>query len=108
MSARSQVSQAILDFVAENDLCQVNGGYNGYGPKKKYRFVLFDKTSQLDGEVRVYGPKFIQVLSAGPLGNSEPQTFESVGDCIDYIKARWVDCDEEAAAAVPRMPERQQ
>lgn len=110
MSARSNASQQILDFLDANGLCNVYGGDNGYGPGKKYRYVLFDKPATLDGEVRVYGPKFIQVLSAGPLGDGEgnDQVFESVENTIEYIKARWVDLDSEAAAAVPRKPEKGQ
>lgn len=110
MSARSQASQQILDFLADNGLCNVLGGENGYGPGKKYRFILFDKPATLDGEVRVYGPKFIQILSVGPLGDGEGnlQVFESVEHALAYMKARWVDFDHKAADKIPRKPKKDQ
>lgn len=110
MSPRSQVSQTILDFLDANGLCNVFGGDNGYGPGKKYRYILFDLPRTLDGEVRIFGPKFIQVLSVGPHGDGEgnAQVFESVENCLAFIKARWVDFDRAAADAVPRKAQKGQ
>ena len=105
MSARSQASQRILNFLSDKDLCQVNDGYNCYGPDKKYRFIAFDIRAQLDGQVKVYGPTFIHVSTQGPVSDvNGDQVFESVDDCIAYLQAMWVDRDQEAAAKVPRKP----
>jgi hypothetical protein len=48
------------DFVAFNDLVEVYNG-SGVSKDKKYRYVLFSKARTLDGEIRIYGPKFIGI-----------------------------------------------
>lgn len=105
MSARSDAAKKVAEFVAEHELDLVFGGDEGYKENKKYRSVTFSLPSTLDGQVRVYNEKFILVFTAGALGMGK-EAFNNVDDALAYMKARWVDGDDEAADAVPQRDNR--
>lgn len=102
-SPRSQAAETIQSFILDNDLAQVFGGDIAYGPgdRKIYREIGFSLRSTLDGSVRVFSATKIEVRSEGSHGDGVV-TFGTVESVLAYMKARWVDFDQEAADAVPR------
>ena len=102
-SPRALLAQRIADFINEHELNSPFGGdvtVGGEG-RRKYRAIPFSTPARLDGIVSVYSPRFIQIQSSGPNGDGQ-HVFESEGNALAYMKARWVDYDQEAADAVPR------
>jgi len=103
-SPRALLAERIAAFVRDNDLAQVFGGESDLDKNKdgrRYRSVDFSLARTLDGTVRIYSPRFIQILSAGPHGTGS-EVFTSEADALAFMQARWVDFDHEAAEAVPR------
>jgi hypothetical protein len=100
MSARAEVAQRVADFITENNLAQVYGGDVVQG--KRYRSVGLSLARYLDGEVRIYGPAFIQVLLAGPVAHGEVRRVYATEDsALAFLRALLIDHDEDAAYAVP-------
>ena len=101
-SEREAIAIRLGAFLVKNNLCQVFGGdVHKHG---RYYSVAFSLRRTLDGEVRVYSPKFIQVLMTGPsawVGNGS-DVFESEQAAIDFLRLALVEHKHEEATAVPR------
>ena len=59
MSKREQILEDLVEALQGADLDQVYGIDTGLSQDKKYRYATFCRARTLDGEVRVYGPKWI-------------------------------------------------
>lgn len=59
MSKREEILEELVEALREADLDQVYGIDTGLSQDKKYRYATFCRARTLDGEVRVYGPKWI-------------------------------------------------
>lgn len=101
-SERAQAAQRIAAFLVENGLCQVFGGT--VARHGRYYAVAFSLRRTLDGEVRVYSPRFIQVLMRGPaaLVGSGSDVFESETTVIDFLRLAFVEHRHDEAKMVPR------
>lgn len=103
MSKREDIMLQISDFVEENRLARVYSG-TGISEDKKYRYVLFSLPRNLDGEIRIYGPKFILVryqTRYGSLPHRDNRVFTSVQDAIQFLQKAFIDFDFEEALAIP-------
>lgn len=99
-SPRHQLAQRIANFILESRLANPFGGeVTQHG---RYYSVLMSIPRSLDGEVRIYGPKFIHVRLVGPLSHiGSDFVFESEANALAFLKAWLVDFDSEAALAIP-------
>jgi hypothetical protein len=102
MSARAELAQRIADFVCEHDLAQVYGG--DVSSAGRYRAIGFSRCASLDGEVRVYGPKFIQVLYQTrdhTLPREDAPVFTSEEHALEFLRLAFVEHDGESALEIP-------
>lgn len=106
-SERAQIAQRIADFVTANDLDNPYGGEAHRLDGDRFYHVLLSLPRTLDGIVKVYGKKFIQVQLHGRL-TAGSAVFESEDDALAFLRATLVDFDSEAANAVPRKGDREQ
>ena len=103
MSKREDIMLQVSDFIEEKHLARVYSGC-GLSDNKKYRYVLFSLPRNLDGEVRIYGPKFILVryqTRYGSLPHQDNRVFTSVQDAIQFLQLAFVDFDFDKALAIP-------
>ena len=107
MSARGDLQNRLEAFLNDNGLNEVYGVLGGgettkLANGKMVRTLSFCKARTLDGEVMIWGPKYIVVTT----NRTGTDIFESVDDVEAFLKLRFVDWDEDAANAVPRRGER--
>lgn len=72
-SERHQICLEIASWLSEHHWCHVFGGdvaLCGEG-RHKYYGTLLSKARILDGEIRVYSPKYILVRLTGPMARGE-------------------------------------
>ena len=103
VSPRAQITDEIVEFLHKNHL---NSPYlnSDISNDKKYRYIIFSKPRVLDAEVRVYNPKFIMVswqTAYRVLPHRDKRAFSSAKDAMNFIKAAFVDIDEDKAFAIP-------
>lgn len=82
-SARQQACQRIADAIIENGLANPFGG--DVFKDGRYYSTLFSIPRLLDGVVRLYSEKFIQVQAEGPLGKGHSAVYTSVDDAVEAI-----------------------
>jgi len=98
-SVRRITADNIAAFICDHHLAQVFGGE--VGKEGRYYGVGLSILRYLDGEVRIYGPRFIQVLLRGPLVHGEHRAvYTSEDDAIDFLRLLLVEHDEDAAYAI--------
>lgn len=103
MSKREEIINQIADFISENGLAEVYAGDVGISDDKKYRWVNFCKARTLDGEVRVYGPKWILVIyktAFRALPARDSRVFTSVDNAIKFLDLAFVKFDFDGAHEV--------
>ena len=103
MSERERITELVSDFVFCNQLATVYSGTD-ISKDKKYRYVLISKPRVLDGEVRVYGPKFIYVsykTAYRDLPHTDRRVFGSVDDALNFLKLAFLDFKFDEAMEVP-------
>lgn len=61
MSEREELLDQIVEVLHEKGLNEVYGINTGIADTKKYRYATFCRARTLDGEVKVFGKKFIQI-----------------------------------------------
>lgn len=106
-SDRQLLAEEIYQFVLDNDLDQVFGSGPRQSGDKKYYAMTLSLPRTLDGEIKVYSPKFIQVRAAGPLAQAgSNRVFESKQNVLDYLRLAFVEFNFDAAASVPTKPEK--
>jgi hypothetical protein len=98
MSPRAEIAQRIATFVLENDMAQVFGG--DVVKSGRYYEIGFSLRRTLDGSVRVYGPKFIQVAYGGSYGR-DSKVFDSEANAVEFLRLAFVKFDMAAADDVP-------
>lgn len=90
-------------FVRDHELADPYGG--DVVQSGRYYAVGLAKPAVLDGEIQVWGPKFIHVHLVGRLAGGERDgVYTSEADALKFLKALLVDYDSEAADAVPVKP----
>ena len=78
-------------------------GDTGQSSDKRYRFILFGVRRVLDGEVKIYSGKFIQigfVTSYHHLPRNDSRVCESEQAAMDFLKLAFVE-KVDAAMDVP-------
>jgi len=89
MSQREDILRELVDVLHEKGLGEVYGIIEGISPDNKYRSATFCQARVTDGEVRVYGPKFIQVTwqtANRSLPHKGSEVFKSVEEAKTFIK----------------------
>jgi hypothetical protein len=103
-SARQQIAERLAEFVSHNRMAEIFGGDVTLSKDKRYYNVLFSRARTLDGGIRVYSPKFIQIgwqTMYQTVGARGSVVVESVDAAEQWLKAAFVDFDEDALAKVP-------
>jgi len=103
MSKREEIMDQISEFIEENHLARVYSG-SGVSSDKKYRYVLFSLPRNLDGEVRIYGPRFILVryqTRYGSLPHRDNRVFTSAQNAIQFLQKAFVEFKFDEALAIP-------
>jgi hypothetical protein len=102
MSTRQELASRIALFIATNDMTTPYGG--DVMKDGKYYGILFSKPAVLDGLVKVYGPKFIQISYATQyraMPSRGNRVFENEHDAIDFLRKAFVSHDFDGALAIP-------
>lgn len=98
MSYREDCILKFESFCFDNRLSEVYGCVYSISPDKKYRSTTFCRARVLDGEYRVYGPKF-HLIKFTTRYNSLPhnmsKVFKSFDDVIEFMQAAFVDYNNE-------------
>jgi hypothetical protein len=102
-SPRAKITDEMMAFLDRNHL---NSPYlnSDVSNDKKYRYVIFAKPRVLDGEVRVYNPKFIMVAwqtAFRDLPHKDKRVFGSLKDAMDFIRLAFVELKFDDAMDVP-------
>ena len=103
MSKRQEIMNEISDFVSNNRLAGVYSG-SGLSEDKRYRYILLSRPRVLDGEVRVYGEKFLLVrftTKYNSLPRNDNRVFTSKEDMINFLQLAFVDYKFAEALAIP-------
>jgi hypothetical protein len=103
MSKREELMKEVLSFVERNYLASVYGGC-GLSEDKKYRYILISKPRVLDGEIRIYGEKFLLLKYTaryGSLPRNDRRVFTSAEDLLKYLQLAFVDYKFQEALAIP-------
>jgi hypothetical protein len=103
MGYRTDITDQFEEFLTDNGLDDAYGIVRTEG--SKFHGLTFCKARNLDGSVRVYGPKFILVeyrTRYGDLPNHERVVFESVENAMDFIRLAFVEYKFDEAMDVPR------
>ena len=89
MSKRQETLQEIVDVLREKGLDEVYGINTGIADTKKYRYATFCRARTLDGQVNVFGSKFIQVTwktANRSLPAEGSEIFRSLDEAKTFIK----------------------
>ena len=103
-SERAMLADRLAEFIVENNLCEVYGGDAGLGGKGRYRTIGFSHKGTLDGELRVYSPKFIWVryeTAYRDLPKEDTRVFESEKNAVDFLTHAFVTHSASDAHDVP-------
>ena len=103
MSAREELMKEVLSFVERNYLASVYSGY-GLSKDKKYRYILISRPRVLDGEIRIYGEKFLllkYITGYRSLPHNDNRVFTSTEDLIKFLQLAFVDYKFDEALAIP-------
>jgi hypothetical protein len=107
MSERADTFKTVLDFVDSHHLDHIFGA-SGLSDDKKYYYTTLSIARNMDGEVKVYSPKFIQIkwqTRYHILPQSGSLIFDSVDNVLAFLRLAFVEFDE-AANYVPTKPTR--
>ena len=102
MSEREELMGRIVEFCGANGLNEVYGIIEAN--VGKYRSLTICKARILDGEIKIYSPKFIQVkwqTAIRALPERDSKVFTSAEHTIAFLKAAFIDHDYKAAEEVP-------
>ena len=108
MSARSEAAQKISEKLFEYDLNEVYGINVGF--EGRCYHISFCKARILDGSVRYFGDKFVQVTWQTAI-RAMPQNgnavFTSAENALEFIRLAFVEFDADAAFAIPQKEKKQ-
>lgn len=105
MSARAELQERIAAFMSENGLFDFIGE-TGQSENRRYRFILFGVRRVLDGDVKIFSEKFLQISYATAyhhLPRQDSRVFQSEADLLEFLKLAFVD-KTDAAMDVPVKP----
>jgi hypothetical protein len=103
MSVREDIMRQIASYIERNGLASVYSGY-GLSKDKKYRYILISKPRVLDGEIRIYGPKFILIsyqTAYRELPHNDRRVFTSAEDMLNFLQWAFVDGEYDKALEIP-------
>ena len=103
MSIREDIMNQISEFVSDNYLSSVYSG-SGLSKDKRYRYILISKPRVLDGEIRIYGPKFILInyqTAYRSLPHNDRRVFTSAENMINFLQWAFVDGEYDKALEIP-------
>ena len=85
MSAREDILEELVEVLHNKGLNEVYGISTGIADTKKYRYATFCRARTLDGEVKVFGTKFIQIKwqRGGRWGN---EVCRSVDEAKEFLE----------------------
>jgi hypothetical protein len=107
MSERQQLAQRLADFICQNNLTTPYGG--DVVKDGNHYSVLFSTPRVLDGVVKVYGSKFIQIVyTTGyrALPHQGNAVFENETNALDFLNKAFVLLDFDAALTIPTKVKR--
>lgn len=102
LSKRAILAQNIASLVTQLHLTSPYGGE--VHQQDKYYSIGFSKSAILDGEVRVYSEKFIQIswqTAIRDLPLKDSLVFESIEHVEQFLKLAFVSYDYEQAFNIP-------
>jgi hypothetical protein len=105
VSARSELAERIAAFVCEHSICQVYGG--DVERCGRYYSIGISQCRNLDGEIRVYGPKFIQVAFECRYHNlpqHDSRVFTSEADALKFLRLGFVEYSDQAMDVPVKAP----
>lgn len=91
MSEREEIQNRFVEWFVDNELAEVYGALTGQ--QKQYRSVTFCKSAILNGEVRIYSPKWILVTwdtTIKSLSENGKKKFNNEEDAKEFIKHHFV------------------
>lgn len=103
---RTEIVDQIEEFLLDNGLDEVYGVLRT--DEARYSGLTFCKARDLDGSIRVYGPKFILLeyrTRIGGLPAHDRAVFESVDDTLEFLRLAFVEYKADEAMDVPRRME---
>ena len=89
VSQREQLLDELVEVLHEKGLNEVYGINTGIADIKKYRYATFCRARVLDGEVKVFGTKFIQIkweTANRSLPQRGSEVFRSIDEAKEFIK----------------------
>ncbi|HUS89932.1 MAG TPA: hypothetical protein VMW91_11340 [Desulfosporosinus sp.] len=101
MSARQQFAQTIANFINCENLNNPFGG-DVYKDGNKYT-VCFSSPAILDGEITIYGEKFVQIKSYGRAAfpyHGASVVLRNKDKVIPFLKAAFTDRETEKARKI--------
>ena len=105
-SERQQIAQRIADFIIANELANPFGGDvdQTTGKGRPYSVLM---SILLDGQVLVYGPKFILITMQGRLARyGTGFVYESEQHALDFLRLMLVEHKADEALAIPTKAEK--
>jgi hypothetical protein len=106
-SDRRQIADRFAEFIIANDIANPFGGEvniheSAENKRKKHYAIPMSRPRLLDGEVRVYGPKFILVLMRGALAlGGEERVYASEAAAMAFLRLLLVEHKTDEALAIP-------
>ena len=97
MSARTEIAEKFKEFFADNGLNEVYGVLEGYGTNKRFRYLTFCRARTVDGEINIYGPKFIVLkwqTSYHNVGRETQLKVDSVEKALKFLDTAFVKVKE--------------
>ena len=84
-SERENILNKIVEVLHEKGMDEVYGVQTGIADTKKYRYATFCRARTLDGEVKVFGSKFIQIKwqRGGKWGN---EVLRSLDEAKEFLQ----------------------
>ena len=84
-SEREKILNKLVEVLQKKGLDEVYGIQTGLADNKKYRYATFCRARTLDGEVKVYGSKFIQIKwqRSGRWGN---EVCRSLNEAKEFLE----------------------
>lgn len=101
-SKRSELAERFADLIRKLRLTTPYGG--DVGQEGRYYSITFAKPRTVDGVVKVYSPRFIQMsyqTGFRDLPPKDSRVFTSEKNAKDFLKAAFIDLDFDKALSIP-------
>jgi len=109
MSSRGELAKEAFRWIEEWNLVgPIGGDYGKLTENKKTYYALgFSKPRILDGFIKIYAPKFVQVkfqTRYNALPHRASYVYNSLDEALQFIYLAFVKYEYETALAVPTRP----